>query len=165
MIINIINDIGSIYPIFKNINSVIGSVLSAMLIYKTVYFIIGIFFTRKFKPAKKKHKYAIVIAARNEENVIGNLLDSIKKQDYPKELLTVFVVADNCDDDTAKIARKHGAVCYERFDSEHRTKGYALQYLFQCIEKDYGIGFSANFFRKLTGFVIANVTGRRTYDP
>ena len=56
MFLNIINDIGSIYPTFRNINSVIGSVLSAMVIYKTLYFLIGIFFTRKFKPAKKKHK-------------------------------------------------------------------------------------------------------------
>ena len=90
MFLNIINEIGDIYPIFKNINNIVGSVLSAMLIYKTVYFLIGVFFTRKFNPAKKKHKYAIVIAARNEEAVIGNLLDSIKKQDYPSELITTL---------------------------------------------------------------------------
>ncbi len=137
MFMNIINDIGSVYPIFKNINSVIGTVLSAMAIYKTVYFLIGIFFTRKFKPAKKKHKYAIVIAARNEESVIGNLLDSIKKQDYPSDLITTFVVADNCTDKTAEIARKNGAICYERFDNERKTKGFALQYLFERIEEDY----------------------------
>ncbi|MBE6153909.1 MAG: glycosyltransferase [Firmicutes bacterium] len=134
----ILNIIGESYNMFKGINNVIGSILSIMLIYKTVYFVIGIFFTRKFKPAKNKHKYAIVIAARNEENVIGNLLDSIKRQDYPTELLKVFVVADNCTDNTAKIARKNGAVCYERFDDEHKTKGYALQYLFEKIEEDYG---------------------------
>ena len=138
MFLNIINDIGNVYPIFKNINSIIGTVLSAMMIYKTVYFFIGMFFTRKFKPAKKKHKYAIVIAARNEEAVIGNLLDSIKKQDYPSELLTTFVVADNCTDKTADIARKNGAICYERFDNERKTKGFALQYLFERIEEDYG---------------------------
>ncbi len=50
----------------------------------------------------------------------------------------VFVVADNCEDDTAAIARRHGAVCYERKDPVHVTKGYALQYLFECIERDYG---------------------------
>ena len=138
MIMDIINDIGSSYSIFRNINSVIGSVLSTMLIYKTIYFLIGIFFTRKFKPAKKKHKYAIVIAARNESAVIGNLLDSIKKQDYPSDLITTFVVADNCSDNTAEIARKNGAICYERFDNERKTKGFALQYLFEKIEEDYG---------------------------
>ena len=88
--------------------------------------------------AKKQHKYGIVISARNEKNVIGNLLDIIKKQDYPQELLTVFVVADNCTDNTAEIARKKGAVVYERFDNDHRTKGYALEFLFDKIENDYG---------------------------
>lgn len=131
-------NVGAWYPVLKTISAVIGSVFSAMLAYKLVYRIIGIFFTRKFKPAKNCHKYAIVIAARNEENVIGNLLDSIKKQDYPKELLTVFVVADNCTDNTAQAARNNGAVCYERFDDEHKTKGFALQFLFERIEEDYG---------------------------
>lgn len=146
MFLNIINDVGDVYPIFKNINSVIGTVLSAMMIYKTIYFIIGVFFTRRFKPAKKKHKYAIVIAARNEESVIGNLLDSIKKQDYPSDLITTFVVADNCTDKTAEIVRKHGAICYERFDNERKTKGFALQYLFKKIEEDYGTQSFEGYF-------------------
>ena len=106
-------------------------------LFKAVYFIVGLFFTRKFKPAKNNHKYGICIAARNEEKVIGNLLDSIHKQDYPSELLTVFVVADNCTDKTAEIARSKGAIVYERSDDKHKTKGYALQYLFKNIENDY----------------------------
>src|SRR5574344_953602 len=106
---NVIIFIGNSYTQNKIIYNSIGSILSIMLIYKTAYWIIGFFFTRKFKPAKKKHKYGILIAARNEEKVIGNLLDSINKQDYPKKLITIFVVADNCTDATATIARKHGA--------------------------------------------------------
>ena len=137
MIDNIMEALAKTYTFLKPINSVIGSILSALVLYKTAYYVIGFFFTRKFKPAKKNHKYAIVIAARNEEKVIGNLLDSINKQDYPKKLLKVFVVADNCTDNTAKVAREHKAVCYERFDNEHKTKGFALQYLFKQIEKDY----------------------------
>ena len=134
---NIISTIGNHYIDWKNVYYAISSILSAMLAYKTLYWIIGFFFTRKFKPAKNKHKYGIVIAARNEEKVIGNLLDSINKQDYPKDLLTVFVVADNCTDNTAKVAREHGAICYERFDDAHRTKGYALEFLLDRIEEDY----------------------------
>ncbi|HAL20832.1 MAG TPA: N-acetylglucosaminyltransferase, partial [Ruminococcaceae bacterium] len=129
-------EIASWYGGLKTVYAVIGAVLSAMLIYKTAYKIIGLFFTRKFPSAKQKHKYAVVIAARNEEKVIGNLLDSIAKQDYPKELITVFVVADNCTDKTAEVARNRGAVCYERFDNEHKTKGFALQFLFDRIEED-----------------------------
>ena len=136
--VNAVQTIGSWYPYLKVIYAAIGAVLSVMVIYRVAYKIIGLFFTRKFAPAKKQHKYAVVIAARNEEKVIGNLLDSIKKQDYPHELVTVFVVADNCTDKTAAVAREHGAVCYERFDDEHKTKGFALQFLFDRIEEDYG---------------------------
>lgn len=118
------------------------------LLFKTVnifyfqlpfYIILGLFKTRKFKEAKKLHKYAVMVAARNEEAVIGNLLKSIKSQNYPSELITVFVVADNCTDNTAKIVREQGAVCYERFDTKKCTKGYALQFLVEQIKKDYGI--------------------------
>lgn len=138
MYLNIISFVGDHYLAWKYVYNIIGIILSYMLIYKAIYWIIGIFFTRNFKPAKKKHKYAILIAARNEKNVIGNLLDSINRQDYPKKLITTFVVADNCTDDTAEIARKHGAICYERFDNEHKTKGFALQYLLDKIGEDYG---------------------------
>ncbi len=103
-----------------------------------LYEIVGIFATRKFKTTQKFNKYAVLIAARNEETVIGNLIDSIKKQDYPSELVTVFVVADNCTDKTALIARQAGARVYERFDSKHKTKGFALQFLVSKIKEDYG---------------------------
>lgn len=117
-----------------------------MYCYWSVYSFIGLFMTRRFPEAKNNHKYAIMIAARNEEAVIGNLIDSINKQDYPQDLVTVFVVADNCTDNTADVARNHGAVCYERQDPDNRTKGFALQFLVKNIEKDYGIeSFEAYF--------------------
>ena len=146
MLGSIISFIGESYESSRHIYNIIGSVLSIMTIYKTIYFFIGLFFTRKFKPAKNKHKYGILIAARNEEAVIGNLLDSIKIQDYPKELIDVFVVADNCTDNTANIARSYGANVYERFDNEHKTKGFALQFLFENIKHDYGIESYEGYF-------------------
>ena len=121
-------------------------VLSFMYLHKTVYSISGFFATRKFKPAKNFHKYAILVAARNEETVIGNLIESIKLQDYPQELISVFVVADNCSDATAEVSREHGAICYERVDAERRTKGFALQYLVECIRRDYGIDAFEGYF-------------------
>lgn len=135
---NIVSSIGNIFGESKNIYNIIGFILSLVVVHKAVYYTVGLFFTRKFKETKNKHKYAILIAARNEKNVIGNLIDSINKQDYPKDKLTIFVVADNCTDNTAEIAREHGAICYERFDDEHKTKGFALQYLLERIEEDYG---------------------------
>lgn len=143
---DIITYVGASYPTWKNIYNIIGVILSVMVFHKAFYFVIGMFFTRKFKKAKTNHKYGICIAARNEEKVIGNLIDSIHKQDYPSDLYTIFVVADNCTDKTAAIAKKKGAIVYERFDDEHKTKGFALEFLFKQIEKDYKTNSFEGFF-------------------
>ena len=132
---------------FGDIASTVFTVCVAIFgLYVAAYVVIGFFCTKKFKPANKFHKYAILIAARNEKAVIGNLLDSIKRQDYPQDYLTVFVVADNCTDNTAEIARNKGAVCYERFNDTQKTKGFALQFLFENIKKDYGIDSFEGYF-------------------
>lgn len=93
---------------------------------------------RDKKEAKTQHKFAVLIAARNEEKVIGNLLDSIEKQKYPKELVDVFVIADNCTDSTADIAREHGAFVVERYNTEQIGKGYALDYGYHYIQEHHG---------------------------
>lgn len=128
------------------IATTVNIIVALFSLFFSSYWIIGFFFTRKFDPAKKQHKYAVCIAARNEQAVIGNLLDSIAKQDYPSELVDVFVVADNCTDSTAEVARSKGAVCYERFNDRDKTKGFALQYLFECIRRDYGIETYEGYF-------------------
>lgn len=138
--------LGSLYLPADEIRNLIFGILGILGIHSSIYWWIGLFFTRKFKPANNLHKYAICIAARNEERVIGNLLDSIHCQDYPSELVTVFVVADNCTDRTADIVREKGAVCYERFNEQEKTKGFALQFLFQNIQNDYGIEYFEGYF-------------------
>ena len=143
---SLIRTIGSWYSTSSNILWWIYRILAILTIYKTFYLILGTFFTRIFPKAKNNHKYAILIAARNEEKVIGNLLDSINKQDYPKELITTFVVCDNCTDKTKKVATEHGAICYERFDDKRKTKGYALQYLIESIRRDYKIESFEGYF-------------------
>lgn len=86
---------------------------------------------------KKNHRFMAIIPAHNEEAVIKNLVKSLKEQNYPKELYDIYVIADNCTDNTAKLARDAGAIVYERFDSTKKTKGYALQwFLKQKIEED-----------------------------
>src|SRR5574344_1507263 len=142
----IIKAIGSIFTEANWVQGVIISFLAIFGIHKNFYILVGLCFTRKFKPAKNNHKYAVLIPARNEEAVIANLLDSIKRQDYPSKLVTVFVIADNCTDNTAKIARENGAICYERFNDEQRTKGFALQFLFERIKEDYGINSFEGYF-------------------
>ena len=72
-----------------------------------------------------------IIPAHNEEAVVADLIKSLKNQDYPKDLLDIYVIADNCTDNTAKIARNAGAIVYERFDETKKTKGYALNWFLQ----------------------------------
>jgi cellulose synthase/poly-beta-1,6-N-acetylglucosamine synthase-like glycosyltransferase len=81
--------------------------------------------------------FAILVPAHNEEGILSNLLESLAKLAYPKNQYTVFVVADNCTDSTAEIARTGGWVrVYERFDTIKRGKGYALNWLLQKLEED-----------------------------
>ena len=93
----------------------------------------------KDKPLKikKDHKFMAIIPAHNEESVVANLVESLKNQEYPKELIDIYVIADNCTDNTAQVAKEAGAIVYERFDSTRKTKGYALQwFLKQKIEEN-----------------------------
>ena len=84
----------------------------------------------KDKPylVNKNHKFMAIIPAHNEEMVVANLIESLKNQTYDKNLYDIYVIADNCTDKTAEVARKTGAIVYERFDNAHKTKGYALQW-------------------------------------
>lgn len=85
----------------------------------------------------KQNRFMAIIPAHNEESVIGNLVESLTKQDYPRELYDIYVIADNCTDKTAEIAKKAGAIVYERFDEENKTKGHALNwFLNKKIEED-----------------------------
>ena len=79
----------------------------------------------------KEHKFMAIVPAHNEEAVIKNLVESLNAQDYPKELYDVYVIADNCTDATAEIAKNAGAKVYKRFDAEHKTKGFALNWFLQ----------------------------------
>ncbi len=102
-----------------------------------LYGLLGVLPPRVYKEAKNKYKYACIICARNEKDVIAQLIESIKKQDYPTELLDIFVVADNCTDNTADIARAAGAIVYERNNPDLRGKCYALQFIFDIIHSKY----------------------------
>lgn len=83
-----------------------------------------------------KNKFAIIVPAHNEAKVLPGLLRSIYRSEYPKELYRVYVIADNCSDGAAEIARKHGAFVVERFDSENIGKNHALSYAFEYLQKE-----------------------------
>ena len=107
--------------------------------YAYQLFYVFVTLTRKppVREAKKNHRYAVVISARNENAVIGDLIHSIRVQNYPQELIDIFVIADNCTDNTAAVAQEAGAIVFPRFNTEEIGKGYALDYGITCIREHY----------------------------
>jgi cellulose synthase/poly-beta-1,6-N-acetylglucosamine synthase-like glycosyltransferase len=106
--------------------------------YSLIFTIIGLLPSKKFKKTDKKYNYAVLIPARNEAKDIKICIDSILKQDYPKEKITIFVVAHNCTDNTAELARECGVNVFEYNNPKERKKGYALDWLVKKIKELYG---------------------------
>ena len=120
------------------LNAVVSCIAFIAYFHQNFYAVCGLFTkVKKYAAAAVQHKFAYLICAHDEESVIGNLIDSIKTQNYPRELMRIFVCADNCTDETARIARERGAVVFERA-SEQKGKSYALDYALKRIMRDYG---------------------------
>lgn len=130
-ILSIIND--------QVLLTIIGIAFGVQLIYTLLFFVKA----KSYPKAKKQHKFGIVIPARNEAAVIGDTIKCLLNSDYPRELFDVFVVADNCTDDTAELARAAGAIVYERTDPDpkHHRAGYALKFLFEKIMAEHPDGY------------------------
>jgi cellulose synthase/poly-beta-1,6-N-acetylglucosamine synthase-like glycosyltransferase len=88
--------------------------------------------TQQFEPQKS---FAVLVAAHNEEQVVGALIENLKNLDYPKELYDIFVICDNCTDRTADIARSHGVYAMERRNPNLRGKGYAIEWMLKELWK------------------------------
>lgn len=122
--------------------------LTFTICYTYQLFYVLVVLTRRApkKMARANHRYAVMVAARNEETVIADLIHSIKVQNYPAELIDIFVIADNCTDNTAEVAREAGAIVFPRFNTEQVGKGYALDYGFNVIRSQYADrGYEAYF--------------------
>ena len=127
-------------------NQIVVTLLTVCFLYQVVFFVIGALRGEVAPPkAKKLHRYAFFIAAHNEEAVIANLVRSIKDQDYPSELIEVFVVADACTDNTAQLAREAGAIVYERNDLARKGKSWVMDYGFDRILNEYPDTFEGYF--------------------
>lgn len=159
---------------------VVGLVMGALYFYQAGYLAVGLLGRgrRETGSSVRLRRYAVLISARNEEGVIGELIESLKKQNYPRELLDIYVVADNCTDGTAWVACLAGAKVYVRHDRAQVGKGYALDYLWKKLEENglesryegYFIfdadnivapGFVAEMNRTFDGGDFAAVTGYR----
>lgn len=110
------------------------------LCYAYQFFYIPVALTARKKKTPQQvplHRLAVLICARNEETVIGDLIDSLNRQNYPRDLVQVFVMADNCTDSTAAVAAARGARVYVRRNALQIGKGYALDALLKHIRRDY----------------------------
>ena len=82
-------------------------------------------------PSKRDIKFDVIVPSHNESSIIAHTVASLKKIDWPADRHRIIVVADNCTDNTAQIARDAGAVVLERHDTTQRGKGYALKFVFK----------------------------------
>ncbi len=131
----------------KTINFIISILFTVCYFYQYVYIAVGLIRKHKSYPeVKPGRRYAILIAARNEESVIGHLLDSIRNQSYPAEFIDTYVVADNCTDKTAALSEEKGAFVYRRHNTEQIGKGYALEFLLEKIHEKVGKDYYDAFF-------------------
>jgi cellulose synthase/poly-beta-1,6-N-acetylglucosamine synthase-like glycosyltransferase len=118
--------------------------LGYLLIFVSVYYISVSFFgfshKKETEMADPENVFAIIIAAHNEESVIGALVENCRLLDYPREMYDIFVVADNCTDNTAQVAATAGAMVWKRFNDQDTGKGYALEWAFNrlyALPKEY----------------------------
>lgn len=109
--------------------------MQLIIVFFTLYYFIIAFFgiikRHEDKITTPKNTFAVIVAAHNEEQVIGQLVENLHVLNYPKDLYDIYVVADNCKDKTAQIAKSAGAIVYERFNLEQRGKGYAMEWMFE----------------------------------
>jgi cellulose synthase/poly-beta-1,6-N-acetylglucosamine synthase-like glycosyltransferase len=97
---------------------------------------------------EKLHSFVLIVCAHNERAVIGNSLQEMLKLNYPKELIRILVICDNCSDDTADLAREIGKqepgfiTVLERFNNEKKGKPHAVKYALDYVDEHFN-GFEA----------------------
>jgi 1,2-diacylglycerol 3-beta-glucosyltransferase len=91
---------------------------------------------RPLPASGKPVRFRLIVPAHNEEQGIADTVRSLRSIDYPSELFSVLVIADNCGDATALRARQSGAEVLERNDDKLRGKGYALLHAFERLPDD-----------------------------
>lgn len=135
----------NVYHISNIVFYVFFGVAFLLLLFKIILHITAILPGKTFPPAKKNHKFAILIPARNESKVIKDILNSIKNQTYDSSLIDTYVIVEKDDDPTCEIAkefdRTHVVV---RKHLELKGKGYALDEAMQEILPQ-NLGYEAYF--------------------
>lgn len=126
-------------------------IFGIVMLYSLYFLITGLFLykrkSKKIGSYKPKHKIACLIAARNEGSVISQLVESLKNQDYPTHLYEIFVIPNNCTDNTKEIAEEVGAsivCCTEKVKSKGDVLRQTFDQLLPKNEFDAYIVFDAD---------------------
>lgn len=109
----------------------LGAYIALITMYMLLLTVAAWFFQKETAPDHNPSTVTVVIPAHNEALGIGNTLDSIKNATFPTRQYCMVIIADNCDDDTAEVARRAGATVLERSDTKNRGKGQALDWFFK----------------------------------
>lgn len=104
-------------------------ILAAIAVYQFTFSLFGLHKKKTKTQYKPEKTFAVLVAAHNEEEVVGALMENLKQLNYPSELFDVFVICDNCTDGTARIVREHGMNACVRTNPNLRGKGYAIEWM------------------------------------
>ncbi len=120
-----------LFRVLSIVNYIVLIMIAIPLLLQIVYVLFAFIPKKKWKKSDKKAKIAYLIPAHNEQDVIGGTVRSLlEKQIYPKELYDVYVVAHNCTDETAKVAKQAGAKVFVLNDDDpaHRMALYPMKH-------------------------------------
>lgn len=120
---------------------IISGLLTLYLFHFIFFAIVGMIHKKRFPSSNEYSKYGVVISAKDEENVIPRLINSIKSTDYPQDKLDIIIIAHNCVDNTASLAKSLGARVIVYNNENERTLGYAYHYAFKHIDVNKYDGF------------------------
>lgn len=128
----------TVYQVFDKINTIILYIIGIPFGLQLIYMLLFWLPKKTFKKTEKKNRIAVMIPAHNESDVIFDTVKDLENQDYPRDMFDVYVVADNCTDNTAELAAKAGAKVYVHNDPDpkHHMVGYALKYAFELLIKE-----------------------------
>ncbi len=131
--------------------------------YFVVRFLVSLFYKKKeITQVKPQTSFAILIPARNEENTIGQLIESLMLMDYPKQLYDVYTIVNNSSDNTKEIAVNSGSKVIEA--TSVKCKADALRYSFNILQDknyDYYVIFDADnlvdnqFLKEMNNYAVA----------
>lgn len=119
--------------IIKEILKIIDILMFIYMLYYAFTILFLFLKNKSIKSHEKLCRFAIIIPARNEEKVVGNLIDSLKKQNYPKDLYDIFVIPNNCNDKTEQIAMQKEAKVI-KYTIPVKSKGDVLRYTFNYLK-------------------------------